>query len=249
MRGSLSGRTAAFYDLDGTLLDGNVVTHYLFYARTEPSLAGRVRRLVETAVKAPIYKALDTIDRRTFNEYFYRSYEGLSEDRLVVLGEELFDDVLKKRIFEGARELVEGDRAAGHLTVLVSGALDFVAAPVARALGIERVGASRLEFGPDGLATGRLVPPVLAGPEKVGWVQKLADDEGIDLARSRAYADDTSDLPLLALVGKPVAVNPSLGLRAAARAHRWPVIELGRNPGGGRGVGRIFDDIASWVLR
>src|SRR5581483_1094467 len=104
-------QTAAFYDMDGTLLDGNVSDHYLYYAMGDPDLASRARRLLELAIKAPYYWTLDRIDRHMFNEVFYRCYEGLSEDRLVVLGEEFFEKVLVKKLFPAAKTLVDSDRA------------------------------------------------------------------------------------------------------------------------------------------
>jgi HAD superfamily hydrolase (TIGR01490 family) len=219
-------KTAAFYDLDGTLMHGSVVDHYLYFAKTDPRIHERVRRLAETLIKAPYYKWVDHLDRRQFNEIFYKSYAGLSEDRLAILGEELFKKVLKKKLFDGIRELLEQDRAAGHHQVLLTGALDFVARPVAAHLGIGQVVASRLEYGRNGLATGVLRPPVMAGPEKAMWMREFAQEKDIDLRWSVAYADDAADLPMLSMVGRPVAVNPDAQLLATARSHGWPVLSI-----------------------
>jgi HAD superfamily hydrolase (TIGR01490 family) len=222
-------RTAAFYDLDGTILHGSVVDHYLYFAKTDPSLTERIRRLGETAIKAPYYKYVDYLDRRRFNLEFYASYRGLSEDRLAILGEALFEKVLKRKIYDGMMELLENDRQVGHQQVLLTGALDFVAKPVARHLGIEKVVASVLEYDPNGLATGVLRPPVMAGPEKASWMREYAHEEGIDLRWSVAYADDAADLPMLSMVGRPVAVNPDARLLATARSHGWPVLHIEAN--------------------
>lgn len=219
-------KTAAFYDLDGTLLHGSVVDHYLYFARTDPRIHERVRRLTETVVKAPYYKWIDRFDRRSFNVAFYKSYMGLSEDRLAILGEALFEKVLKKKLYHGVQELLEQDRQAGHHQVLLTGALDFVAKPVARYLGIHQVVASRLEYAPNGLATGVLRPPVMAGPEKAQWMREFATKNDIDLRWSVAYSDDAADLPMLSMVGRPVAVNPDAALKATARSHGWPVLDI-----------------------
>lgn len=223
-------KTAAFYDLDGTLLNGTVVDHYLYYAWNDPDLVSRVRRLVTTAAYAPYFSYLDRLDRRRFNEEFYGSYAGLSEDRLAMLGESLFEKVLASKLYDGVQELLEADRAVGHVQVLLTGALDFVAGPVARHLGIETVVASRLEFGKNGLATGNLRPPVMAGPEKASWIREFARATGVDLERSVAYADDAADLPMLSMVGRPVAVNPDRSLLATARSHGWPVLHIDAPP-------------------
>lgn len=223
-------RTAAFYDLDGTLLNGTVLDHYLYYARHDPHLPARARRLVEAAVKSPYYLWLDRLDRRRFNEVFYRSYAGLSEDRLAMLGEGLFERVLEAKLYRGVGELLAADRAAGHVQVLLTGALDFVAGPVARHLGIGTVVASRLEVDRNGLCTGVLRPPVMAGPEKAAWIREYARTHGVDLERSVAYADDAADLPMLSMVGRPVAVNPDARLLATARSHGWPVLHVDAPP-------------------
>ncbi|MBL4846276.1 MAG: HAD-IB family hydrolase [Planctomycetes bacterium] len=222
----MARKTAAFYDLDGTILHGSVVDHYLYFAKTDPSLPGRVRRLAETLVKAPYYKYIDYLDRLQFNHEFYASYAGLSEDRLAILGEALFEKVLRKKIYGGMLELLKRDRQAGHHQVLLTGALDFVAQPVARYLGIKKVVANRLEYEVNGLCTGVLRPPVMAGPEKANWMREYAHEHGYDLRWSVAYADDAADLPMLSMVGRPVAVNPDARLLATARSHGWPVIHI-----------------------
>lgn len=223
-------KTAAFYDLDGTLLNGTVVDHYLYYAWHDPDLVSRVARLIKIGAQAPWFAWIDRLDRRRFNETFYRSYEGLSEDRLAMLGESLFRGVLQEKLYEGVQELLEADRRVGHVQVLLTGALDFVARPVARHLGIGEVVSSRLEFGKNALATGNLRPPVMAGPEKASWIREFARARGIDLERSVAYADDVSDLPMLSMVGRPVAVNPDRQLLATARSHGWPVLFIDSPP-------------------
>ena len=226
----MAQRTAAFYDLDGTLLNGTIVDHYLYFARSDPNVPSRVKRLLETALKAPYYKYVDSLDRHSFNQEFYRSYAGLSQDRLVVLGESLFENVLRHKMYAGVPELLACDREAGHIQVLVTGALEFVAKPAAKFLGIEHVVATRLEYEKNGLATGELRPPVIAGPEKARWIREFALEHDLDLDRSTAYADDAADLPMLSMVGRPVAVNPDPPLLATARSHRWPVLYTNAAP-------------------
>ena len=127
---------------------------------------------------------------------------------------------------QGATGRVDQDRAVGHEQVLLTGALDFVAHPVARHLGIGKVVASRLEYAPNALATGVLRPPVMAGPEKAVWIREYAQSNDIDLRWSVAYADDVADLPMLSMVGRPAAINPDRALLATARSHGWPVLHI-----------------------
>jgi phosphoserine phosphatase len=74
-----------------------------------------------------------------------------------------------------------------------------------------------------GVYTGRLVGEILHGEAKAEAVRALAAREGLDLAACAAYSDSANDIPLLALVGQPCAVNPDSRLRAHAREHGWRV--------------------------
>jgi hypothetical protein len=78
----------------------------------------------------------------------------------------------------------------------------------------------------DGLYTGNLNGPIVHGPEKAARVQELAKEREIDLTRSFAYTDSINDLPLLELVGNPVALNPDRQLRVVARRRGWQVLDF-----------------------
>lgn len=49
----------------------------------------------------------------------------------------------------------------------------------------------------------------------------MAVKEGIDLANSYGYSDSITDLPMLELVGNPVAVNPDRELTRVAHDRDW----------------------------
>src|SRR5437868_14673907 len=91
--------SAAFYDVDGTLIKINIVHAFAFYASRHASLAESARRTLKTAVSIPVFWAADKLSRKWFNEIFYRAYENQSEDRLVVLAEELLVEVITPHIY------------------------------------------------------------------------------------------------------------------------------------------------------
>ena len=80
----------------------------------------------------------------------------------------------------------------------------------------------------DGVYTGRLAEPFCYGPGKAVAIEKLAAAKGYDLRLCYAYSDSASDLPMLEIVGHPVAVNPDSKLDAIARARNWPIVEFSR---------------------
>ena len=217
--------SAAFYDVDGTLIRINIVHSFAFYAFRQPSLLDAARKWGTTAVSLPLFWAADKISRKWFNELFYRMYEGMSEDRLVTLAEELFDEVIKPTIYPRTRALMDESRRSGCRQVLVSGALDFTLRPLAEYLEVDDFIANRLEFH-EGYATGKLEKPFVGGATKAEIMRRYAREKGVDLASSWAYSDSFSDFPMLAVVGHPTAVNPDFRLRAIARSYDWPVLDL-----------------------
>lgn len=216
---------AAFYDVDGTLVRTNIVHTYAYYAMNRGTLSGIAGRTLAAAAQVPLYAALDLVNRKWFNEYFYRAYAGLSEDRLVVLGEEMLEDVLKPAVFPKAQDLIDEARRAGCRIVFITGALDFTVAPLAEMLGADDVIANKMQF-VGGVATGRVIPPIIEGANKAHAIRDYCVKHGLALDQSFAYSDSFSDYAMLAMVGRPTAVNPDVRLRSIARAYHWPVLDL-----------------------
>src|SRR4051812_35927324 len=96
---SIEPGAAAFFDVDGTLIETNIVHAFGWYARHQPTLSGSATKTLKTALSLPLFAVADRISRKVFNELFYTYYAGESEDRLHVLAEELFDEVIRPSIY------------------------------------------------------------------------------------------------------------------------------------------------------
>lgn len=144
---------------------------------------------------------------------------------MVLLAEDAFENVLRPSLYPAAKGLIDKSRAAGHDVVLVSGALTVVLEQLARYLGAQESIGNRLEF-KDGIATGKLLKPVVAGPEKARLIREHAKEKGYDLAECFAFSDSYSDVPMLSVVGHPAAVNPDKRLALLAKAYSWPSFDL-----------------------
>jgi HAD superfamily hydrolase (TIGR01490 family) len=216
---------AAFYDLEGTLVSTNLVHTLGFYAKNQPGLFSSFKKSAGTLLSLPVFAITDQYSRKVFNDLFFKSYKGQSEDRMRFFAEELFETVLKPAVFPGAYELIEKSRSLGLRQVVVTGALDLSVKPLMLHLGIKDYVANNLEF-VNGVATGRLLPPVMAAATKASWIRTFAEREGISLSESFAYSDSMSDLPMLSVVGHPAAVNPDMRLRQTALHHDWPILNL-----------------------
>ncbi|HMS42247.1 MAG TPA: HAD-IB family hydrolase [Pyrinomonadaceae bacterium] len=222
---SKNGQAAAFYDLEGTLVSTNLVHTLAFYSRRQQGLFTTIKKSVGTLAKLPLFGVTDLYSRNVFNEFFFQSYKGESEDRLRYFSEELFEEVLKPAIFDGTRELIAQSKKIGQKQIVITGALDFTIDRICDYLEIDEYVSNRLEF-VNGYATGRILPPVMASATKAKWMREYAERENINLSESYAYSDSISDLPMLSIVGHPVAVNPDFRLKQTAIQHDWAVLDL-----------------------
>jgi fatty acyl-CoA reductase len=214
-------RHFAAFDLENTLIASNVVASYSWLATRRLPRDDRVRYALKTLAEAPSLLALDRRDRSDFLRHFYRRYDRAPVAQLDEDATEMFSHLLLAKSFPAAIRRVREHRRLGHRTVLITGALDFAIGPL-RPLFDDAV-CARLDTRPDGTYRGELteVPPT--GEARASVLAEYADANGFDLAEAVAYADSTSDLPMLEAVGFPVAVNPETRLAALARKRGWLV--------------------------
>lgn len=159
---SVGGRVdeSVFWRVEGSLLNLTAVRPVAFFTWNAQSFAGRWIRRTGVAVSAVIRPLLYVMNRVFATRMLHLLLRGVSQDRLDLLGEEYFEYVLKPRLKpEGIAKLREL-QTEGRRIVLVSQGLDHVMRPLARYLGVDFLVANRLEFR-DGLATGRLLDPVI----------------------------------------------------------------------------------------
>lgn len=134
---------------------------------------------------------------------------------------------LADAIPSAARALVASHRAQGALCALVTTTNDFVSAPFARALGIDRLLASRAELRDDRF-TGEIAGELCHGATKIvrveAWLAELGLGWGA-FAHTVFYSDSISDLPLLSRVAEAVVVRPDPALRREAQARGWRIVE------------------------
>jgi HAD superfamily hydrolase (TIGR01490 family) len=243
-------RHLAAFDLENTLVASNVVESYSWLASRHLPAGERVAFTARLVREAPALLALDRRNRGDFLRSFYRRYDGASAQLLRHDSWELFHHMLLTKSFPAGFARVRAHRALGHRTVLITGALDFVIEPL-RPLFDEVVCAS-LGVDAEGRFTGRLEQRPPTGEARALVLAQYAADNGLDLGESVAYADSTSDLPLLECVGFPVAVNPEARLAAVARRRGWHVEHWDKAGGGGRPalpMGPLDNGVSRWWTR
>ena len=213
----------AAFDLENTLIASNVVASYSWLATRRLPTDDRLRFVLKTLAEAPSLLALDRKDRGDFLRYFYRRYEGAPVEQLDEDAAEMFSGADPRQVVPGrdpARARAPRTRA--------SHAADHRRARLRRRPRSGRCSttscARSCRSTAGGRYTGELtdVPPT--GESRAQAMIDYADAEGPRSSReSVAYADSTCDLPMLEVVGFPVAVNPETRLAAIARKRGWLV--------------------------
>ena len=222
----------AVFDVDGTLVETNVVEYFLWMRLRAQPIDEWPAFMAQMLREAPRWLYLERRSRAEFQRSFYREYDGLDYEVMKQLGREALDAVTLRRIYpEGMRRIREHKRA-GHRVLLLTGALDVVVEPLAELLDVEVDCAHLLVK--EGRLTGDLQSPPPAGEARATLLEEYAARNGIVLSESFAYADSLSDLGMLELVGTPVAVNPDARLSQVAGQRGWRVERWKMAPGNWR---------------
>jgi HAD superfamily hydrolase (TIGR01490 family) len=221
----------AFFDFDGTLIDGYSLSAFARYHLRSLHIApADLGQLLLTGIRGVTSEE----DFERFTVLSMRAWAGRSEDELAELGERLFVQAISGSLYPEGWRLVEAHRRAKHTVVLASSATRFQVEPAARAMGVEHILVSPVEI-VNGICTGRPGGPLLWRAGKAAAVHAFAEEHGIDLPQSYAYSNGNEDVPFLRTVGRPRAVNPGRHLAETARHYGWPVARFRsrRRPGAG----------------
>src|SRR5215831_9387626 len=217
--GPTGPQVGAFFDFDGTLIDGYSLSAFASYHLRSWQIApADLGQLLLTGSRGVTTEE----DFERFTVLSMRTWAGRSEDELAELGERLFVQAISGSLYPEGWRLVEAHRRAKHTVVLASSATRFQVAPAARAMGVEHILVSPVEI-VNGICTGRPGGPLLWRAGKADAVRAFAAEHDIDLAQSYAYSNGDEDVPFLRTAGRSRAINPGRHLAEAARHYGWPV--------------------------
>ncbi len=149
---------------------------------------------------------------------------GWEQEQVKRVVAETLQQVVRPITYKEAVDLIEEHKEAGRRVYIVSAAPEEIVEPLARFLGAEGAIASQAVVSA-GRYTGQLLRYAY-GPQKAATIRQLAERDGLDLNASYAYSDSATDLPMLEIVGHPVAVNPDRALRRIAQMRGWPVLRF-----------------------
>ncbi|SBT51949.1 HAD family hydrolase [Micromonospora narathiwatensis] len=214
---------AAFFDVDNTMMQGASI--YWFargLAARKYFTTGDLARFAWQQARFRLFATERAGDMSQAKEAALAFIHGWRVDDVERLAEEIFDELMAPRIWAGTRRLAQRHLDAGERVWLVSAAPVEIGRVIAARLGLTGAIGTVAEV-VDGTYTGRLVGDLMHGPAKAEAVTRLAAVEGLDLDRCAAYSDSANDLPMLSVVGHPVAINPDPELLRQARRRGWDV--------------------------
>lgn len=217
---------AAFFDVDNTIMRGASIYHFARGLAARKFFRTRdLARFAWGQVSFRVSGMENAEHIAAARQAALAFVAGHKVSDVVELGEEIYDDTMADRIWEGTRDLAQRHLDAGQRVWLVTATPVELAAIMARRLGFTGALGTVAES-VNGRYTGRLAGELLHGEAKAEAIRALAIRAGLDLDRCAAYSDSANDLPMLNLVGHPVAVNPDADLRAQAREADWPVYDF-----------------------
>jgi HAD superfamily hydrolase (TIGR01490 family) len=214
----------AFFDLDKTLIEGSSAIHfgraaYRHGLMTRAQLARDLWANVQFRLKGSTDAGSEALRRRILE-----AIAGTRVRDLERLGHEVLAGVLPRVYPEVLREAYE-HQDAGRKVFIVTAASHEMAELMAHVLAFDG-GIGTRSAVHDGVYTGEPEGPFTYREGKAQAIRDRAAEEGIDLAESYAYSDSESDLPMLRVVGHPVAVNPDAELEEVARAEGWRIMRF-----------------------
>src|ERR1700757_1665999 len=215
-------KVAAFFDFDGTLIQGYSAGALLAHrARNFELGPDEFVRTMLAALSGPL-------DEAAFKDLMLRGIQGWvgrTDDELLDLGEELFANEIAGALYHGSWRLLRAHQNKGHTVVIATSATRMQVAPMARELGIEHILCTELET-EHGVITGRIAgrPPWNEG--KAAAVREFAKQQRIPLKNCHAYANGNEDVPFLEAVGFPHPVNPGSALARHAGQRGWHIVRF-----------------------
>jgi len=212
----------AFYDVDGTILSGDIVRHFVRLRTWDMHPVARALWTGAFALRLPYLLALDGISRARFQRALYAGYRAVAPAELARRVPLYSARWLEPRLFPGAVTRIAQHLRKDHRVVLVTGSLAPIVAPLAARLRASAVLAPQLRER-DGAFTGEIDGEPLAGRRKADAALDFARQQGVAPSDCFAYADSRDDLPLLECVGHATVVNPGGRLHAIATARGWDI--------------------------
>ena len=222
---SIESVNAAFFDLDKTVIAKASIVAFGRPLRREGLITRRT--IVRAVTQQLIFLQFGADEQRVakVRDSMLALTKGWDREQVASIVRETLIDTIEPLIYAEALEVMESHRQAGDRIYIVSAAPEEIVTPLAELLGVDGSLASRANLDEHNRYTGTM-EFYCYGPNKAIAINELAERTGIDLARSSAYSDSATDIPMLEIVGHPYAVNPDKQLALEAGERGWEILEF-----------------------
>jgi HAD superfamily hydrolase (TIGR01490 family) len=152
-------------------------------------------------------------------------FKGASEEEALEVFHWVTDNCIIKSLRSDVVDILHQHKQSGHIVVVVSASFSEFLEVIGQKLDVPNVIGTKLEM-VDGRYTGKVIKPLCFGENKAELLEEFINQNRleIDLSSSFAYADSIFDVPLLKLVGNPVATYPDKDLRQLAEHNGWRIL-------------------------
>ena len=217
--GDKANHAAAFFDLDLTITDRDSFRHFL-----KKHYFGKLGnwRFIPQIVLWGLLRKIRLISLQTFKEKALVSLRGKDGSHIAKTGLHFFESHLKGIVRDKALERIAWHKKREHPVFIVTSCPDIYIRHLSEHLQCDGYECTKLAYRENDF-TGAFDGKDCFGNEKVRRLKQLGIDVKFDLAKSYAYSDHESDLPLLECVGNPVAVTPTENLKKIAIERSWTI--------------------------
>jgi HAD superfamily hydrolase (TIGR01490 family) len=223
----VQSQAAAFFDLDKTII---AKSSTLAFAKPL-SRAGLLSRkaMLKAGIAQAYYQMFgaDHDQLEKVREELGDLTKGWNKREIEELVAETVDEVVSPLVYAEALALIDEHHRAGRKVIVISSSPVEIVAPLGVYLGVDEIIGTRPEVDETGAYTGKL-EFYAYGSGKAEAIREVADRDGMSLADCYSYSDSITDLPMLQVVGHPVAVNPDKELEAIANERDWLIVHFER---------------------
>ena len=222
---SIESVDAAFFDLVKTVIAKASIVAFGRPLRREGLITRRT--IVRAVTQQLIFLQFGADEQRLakVRDSMLALTKGWDREQVASIVRETLIDTIEPLIYAEALEVMESHRQAGDRIYIVSAAPEEIVTPLAELLGVDGSLASRANLDEHNRYTGTM-EFYCYGPNKAIAINELAERTGIELARSSAYSDSATDIPMIEIVGHPYAVNPDKQLALEAGERGWEILEF-----------------------
>jgi HAD superfamily hydrolase (TIGR01490 family) len=224
-----NGKTAAIFDLDGTLFTGHfwqgIVKHHIKHKMKLPSVAAYLTTHLPLWIASKVKILSEETYKVKWGEDLAATLKGLKKDELRKTFEWVVNNYVMKLLRPDIIALLEKHKKEGHTTIVLSGSFEDFLEIIKQKLNIDHVVGTKIEVVKD-VCSGKVVKPLCFGMNKARLIIDYISQTKltIDFGSSFAYADSIVDIPVLEMVGNPVAVYPDNELRNVAQHRGWRIL-------------------------